>query len=75
MVAFVEKTVKTRLLGTARRYCANWNAGDCLGCMVKMKKNVIIFRITSKLAYKPCKVDSGCEYFNNIVIPGIPNGK
>jgi len=70
----VVNAVKKRLLKTASKHCANWNSGDCLGCMIKTEKKVIIFKIKSKLANKPCVINTGCEYFNNIVLPGLNYG-
>ena len=66
--------VKISKLRTAMAYCANWDSGDCIGCMISICNKVIIFRILSKFANKPCQVDKKCDYFNNIVVPGISNG-
>jgi hypothetical protein len=69
-----DKSSKINLLGMAKSYCANWDNGNCLGCMMKSTDNVLIFRISSRFANKPCQVKKKCDYFNNIVIPGIANG-
>ena len=66
--------VKDSKIRTAMKYCANWDSGDCLGCMMSSSNKVIIFRILSKFANKPCQVDEKCDYFKNIVMPGIING-
>lgn len=66
--------VKDSKIRTAMKYCANWDSGDCLGCMMGSSNKVLIFRILSKFANKPCQVDEKCDYFNNIVVPGISNG-
>jgi hypothetical protein len=34
----------------------------------------LFVRLDAKLAGKPCIVADGCDYFNNIVIPGVENG-
>ena len=66
--------VKNSKLRTAMKYCANWDSGDCLGCMMSSSNKVLIFRILSKFANKPCQVDKKCDYFKNIVVSGISNG-
>ena len=66
--------VKNSKIRTAMKHCANWDSGDCLGCMMNSSNKVLIFRILSKFANKPCQVDEKCDYFNNIVVPGISNG-
>ena len=66
--------VKDSKIRTAMKYCANWDSGDCLGCMMSSSNKVLIFRILSNFANKPCQVDEKCDYFNNIVVPGISNG-
>ena len=55
-------------------YCAHWDSGNCLGCMMSTHNKMIIFRILSKFANKPCQVEKRCDYFNNIVVPGISDG-
>lgn len=74
MVDADKTAVKRSLLRTASKHCANWNAGNCLGCMMKTEKNVIIFRMSHKLSNKPCIINTGCEYFNNVVLPGLNYG-
>ena len=66
--------VKDSKIRTAMKHCANWDSGDCLGCMMSSSNKVLIFRILSKFANKPCQVDKKCDYFKNIVMPGIING-
>ena len=66
--------VKNSKIRTAMKHCANWDSGDCLGCMMSSSNKLIIFRILSKFANKPCQVDEKCDYFNNIVVPGVSNG-
>lgn len=65
------KTPKTKLISTARRYCANWDSGNCLGVMMIREDNGLVMRLNAKLAGKPCIVADGCDYFYNIVIPGV----
>jgi hypothetical protein len=59
----------------AQKLCANWSAGNCLGCMIKYEKKYkkLTMRIDSELAGKPCvlKQNKECQYFDNIVIRGI----
>ena len=62
-------------LRKAQLECANWNAGDCLGCDVYIDRGYVvrnnwapIFQsIDSKKANKPCTVEKGCKYFDNFV--------
>jgi len=67
---------KSTNLDRAKNNCANWNAGLCLGAMVliKYKKgmNPLIHQyLDPELAGKPCIVNKGCHYFDNIVAPAI----
>jgi hypothetical protein len=55
----------------ARRYCANWDAGKCLGAMMYRKDGVLRFVLDKDKADKDCAIEKGCDYFDNIVIPGI----
>jgi len=54
----------------ARKYCCNWNSGKCLGCMFKRQGGKLIMKIDKKYANKPCAVDDGCQYFEQIVMKG-----
>lgn len=40
---------------------------------MKTVDRVLIFKIKSKFAGKPCQVKKKCDYFDNIVISGINN--
>ena len=42
----------------ARDYCANWNSGKCLGCMMRTDGDVLKIRVDSKL-------ESGRQTFRN----------
>ena len=57
----------------AQKHCANWSNGRCDGCMMKVKKGSLTFKIDSSLFGKKCLVAKGkeCSYFNYIVVPGI----
>jgi hypothetical protein len=57
----------------AKDYCANWWSGKCQGVMLARKEGRIVTWIDSKLAGKDCVADTGCDYFENIVIPSISN--
>jgi len=74
MVVIDNSIEKNGLLSMARTYCANWDNGNCVGCMIKNKNQTLIFRISSKFAGKSCQVKKKCKYFDNVVIPGIKNG-
>ena len=63
--------LKKSQIAQARKHCANWNNGDCLGCLIRRNGNQIILRMSRKIGGKPCSVDKGCEYFETIVVPGI----
>jgi hypothetical protein len=41
-----------------------------IGTLVNGK---LTYHLNSKLSGKNCSVEEGCEYFDNIVIPGINN--
>ena len=57
----------------ARDYCANWNTGKCLGCMMyTTPDNILKMKIDSELANKDCVIDKGCDYFDMVVVPSIP---
>jgi len=55
----------------ARKSCANWDAGKCLGAMMYRKDGRLRMNIDKKMANKDCSVDCGCEYFDSIVVPGM----
>jgi len=55
----------------ARKHCANWDRGNCLGCMLVRVDKTLVMRLDEKFAGKPCVVDKGCEYFDEIVTKGI----
>jgi len=67
LYSFVKKSSKQ----DARRYCANWNAGKCLGAMMYREDGVLRFVLDKDKADKDCIIENGCDYFDNIVIPGI----
>ena len=55
----------------ARDHCANWDAGDCLGCDIRSNSGVLIIYVDSKKYGKECTIDKECNYFNRVVVPGI----
>ena len=59
----------------ARKHCANYDVGKCSGVMIQMKreKDRVGLRQILDLnkAYKKCTVNSGCQYYENCVIPGL----
>jgi hypothetical protein len=73
-MSITNQSYEINLLSTARIYCANWDNGNCLGCMMKRSNGMLTFHISSKFANKPCQVKKKCDYFNNIVIPGVTDG-
>tara|TARA_R100001129_G_scaffold166307_1_gene133374 strand:+ start:245 stop:472 length:228 start_codon:yes stop_codon:yes gene_type:complete len=60
-----------KLLNIARAHCANWDAGKCVGCVFTRTEKGLSFRLSEKLSGQKCSVEKGCEYFENIVIPGM----
>jgi hypothetical protein len=55
----------------AQIYCANYNVGKCLGCMIKCTKDGTIYQlIDSKMKGKDCNPDD-CIYFETSVLPVI----
>jgi len=58
----------------ARKYCANWFNGKCIGCMMYRKDGTLHFKLSKRLTGKDCAVDKGCDYFDNIVSPGVNDG-
>ena len=65
----------TKLINIARQYCANWDAGKCIGCIFKREDEKLSYNLSSKYSGKNCFVDNGCEYFEAVVIPGIADEK
>ena len=55
----------------ARKHCANWDAGKCLGAILYRKDGKLLMNVDKKLANKECCVESGCDYFDSIVVPGM----
>ena len=64
-----------KIKSIASKYCSNWNAGSCIGCMFIREDDKLYTFISSELNGKPCIIEDGCEYFEEIVIPGIANDK
>lgn len=51
--------------------CANWDAGKCIGCMIKVDNDGTIYQvIDSKKSGKDCNPDD-CKYFEELVVPVI----
>ena len=49
----------------ARRECANYNNGNCLGIMFSRKDGKLTTRIDGRFAGKKCIVNTkNCSYFN-----------
>ncbi len=65
----------TKILNIARQHCANWNAGNCIGCVFNRRHNKLFVSLDSDLSGKPCVVEKGCDYFEYVVIPGIADKK
>jgi len=68
-----------KLETSARTHCANYDCGKCLGVMIQTKKYAsggIGLRqiLNKKKVGKQCTVASGCQYYDNCVIPGIEKG-
>ena len=60
----------------ARRHCANYDVGKCLGVIIqtkRMKDGRVGLRqiLNTKKAGKDCTVISGCQYYDNCVVPGL----
>ena len=60
----------TSQIPIARKHCANWNNGKCLGCMFKREDDKLYIHVDKDFAGKPCVVDEGCQYFDEIVLKG-----
>tara|TARA_A100001391_G_scaffold203270_2_gene195132 strand:- start:355 stop:561 length:207 start_codon:yes stop_codon:yes gene_type:complete len=58
----------------ARKQCANYSGGKCLGVMFTRIEGKVTFKLDSRFANKECsaKLDK-CMYFNNIVIGSVAN--
>ena len=58
----------------ARKECANYNSGKCLGVMFTRIDGKLTIKIDGNFAGKDCIADSSkCGYFNYIVIRGTHN--
>jgi len=59
----------------ARKHCANYDVGRCLGVMIEVirKDGRTGMRqiLNTKKAGKNCTVISGCQYYDNCVVPGL----
>ena len=66
---------KATLQSIARRECANYSNKLCSGIMMQSKKTKIGTKLhmwkDDDMADKPCSVEKGCGYFDNIVTPGL----
>ena len=53
----------------ALRSCANWDAGKCIGCLIKCELDgSILMRINKEMQGKECNPE-GCKYFEELVVP------
>ena len=58
----------------ARRECANYNGGKCLGVMFARVNSKLMVKIDGNFAEKECIANSSkCGYFNQIVVRGAHN--
>ena len=73
LLLFYIRVMKKANKKDAMLHCANWNAGKCLGAMMYRKDDKLRMELDKKKADKDCIVDEGCDYFDNIVIPGMEN--
>ena len=49
--------------------CANWDAGKCIGCMIRVDDDGTLYQvIDSTMANKECNPE-GCKYFEELVVP------
>ena len=61
----------TKTESFARKHCANYNVGKCLGVMFVRKEGKLSMVYDSNFANKDCVADCGkCQDFNQIVIKG-----
>jgi hypothetical protein len=60
----------------AVKHCANYSCGDCMGVMMRVKRRKsalglirtkLLMWIDSAKAGKPCDIETGCHYFDNLV--------
>ena len=62
-------SIKMKNNRPAQLFCANYDVGKCIGCMIKCTNDgSIYFRIDSKMQGKECNPD-GCKYFETVVLP------
>ena len=58
----------------ARKECANYHSGKCLGVMFSREDGKLTTKIDKEFAGKDCIANtSKCGYFNQIVIRGSQN--
>ena len=58
----------------ARKECANYNSGKCLGAMFSREQGKLIVKIDKDFAGKDCIANtSKCGYFNQVVITSSQN--
>jgi hypothetical protein len=63
---------KKKKLTQAKQHCCNWVNTICVGAMMKHVDGAIHQKIDKKYADKPCKAHD-CQYFEQVVVPGIQN--
>jgi hypothetical protein len=60
------------LKSSAMKYCSNWDCGVCLGAMFRRDEDGKLHTYMDEEYHnKECKVNDGCDYFDNVVVPGI----
>jgi hypothetical protein len=63
---------KKKKLIQAKLHCCNWVNSICVGAMMKRVDGTVYQKIDKKYADKPCQADD-CQYFEQVVVPGIQN--
>ena len=59
---------ETLLRARALKHCANWDNGNCSGCIIKTHCGTVYQLIDSKMYGKSCN-PIGCKYYESLVSP------
>ena len=67
----MQKSEKNQILYAAKKNCCNWISNVCIGGVFFRNGNSFHMYVDKNLAGKPCVAHKGCQFFKQIVIPGI----
>lgn len=70
----MQKSEKKQILYIAKKHCCNWFNDICIGGVFFHNSYSFHMHIDKNLAGKPCVAYKECQFFKQVVIPGVKDG-